>query len=212
MEAEFWEDRWKSNKIAFHEGIPNALMQKHISQFGLREQSRIFVPLCGKAHDLNWLTDQGHVVIGAELSESAVREVFDRTGIAYEVERSAGHTRYHNGRLDIFVGDFFDLTAAQIGSIDAIYDRAALVALPTGMRDTYAERLVQLTSRAPQFLITYDYDQSQTSGPPFSVPEAEVTRLYDGIYKIETLDSMAISGPLAARCSGLEIAWRLSPL
>ena len=39
----------------------------------------------------------------------------------------------------VFVGDFFDLTNSLLGAVDAIYDRAALVALPPDMRQAYTK-------------------------------------------------------------------------
>lgn len=45
----------------------------------------------------------------------------------------------------VFQGSIFDLTAEILGPVDGIYDRAALVALPVGLRDEYASHLVNLT-------------------------------------------------------------------
>ena len=47
-------------------------------------------------------------------------------------------------KIDIFVGDIFVLTHLMIGKIDAIYDRAALVALPESMRKLYSSHLIDL--------------------------------------------------------------------
>ena len=53
-----------------------------------------------------------------------------------------------------------------LGPVDAIYDRAALVALPEDMRSRYAPHLYgNHRSRKPQLLICYEYDQSLEKGP-----------------------------------------------
>lgn len=210
MDPEFWQNRWKQNKIAFHEERPNALLTRHFPRLALRAGSRVFVPLCGKTNDLAWLVEQGYRVAGIELNEAAVEEVIRMLGGGSRVETSGAHSLYRSDRAEIFVGDFFDLTAEMLGPVDAIYDRAALVALPSGMRKAYAGHLTALTGAAPQFLISYDYDQTQTDGPPFSVTGAEIDRLYRDRYAPALVASAGISGPLSERCSGSENAWILT--
>ena len=212
MEPAFWHDRWNQNKIAFHEGKPNSLLSSHFSRLSLRQGSRVFVPLCGKTNDLGWLADQGHRVVGIELNEPAVEEAFRTMRVSPHVERLGEHRLYRSDLVEIFVGDFFSLTADILGPVDAVYDRAALVALPPEMRKAYARHLTALTSAAPQFLISYDYDQTQTDGPPFSVPGEEIHRLYRDHYDQELVASAEISGPLSERCSGLENVWLLKAI
>lgn len=211
MEPAFWQSRWEENKIAFHEDRPNALFSAHLSRLALAPGSRVFVPLCGKSNDLGWLADQGHRVVGVELNDGAVAEAYRTLSIRPDVVQAGRHVHYQSPRIEVFVGDFFDLTPELVGSVDAIYDRAALVALPPDMRRSYARFITTLTGLVPQFLISFDYEQSQTEGPPFSVPEEDISALYGDRYTQERIVSVAISGPLAERCSGEEIAWLLSP-
>ena len=42
------------------------------------------------------------------------------------------------------------------------------------MRAAYAKHLMDVTGGAKQLTITFEYDQSKMSGPPFSVPAEEV--------------------------------------
>jgi thiopurine S-methyltransferase len=101
-----------------------------------------------------------------------------------------GHRAGHHDRWQLaalqrqghrtFVGDIFDLSRATLGPVDAIYDRAALVALPETMRNRYAAHLMEITDHAPQLLICFDYDQSLQPGPPFSISDEEVGRHYRG--------------------------------
>ncbi|MEM1345939.1 MAG: thiopurine S-methyltransferase [Pseudomonadota bacterium] len=211
MEASFWHERWQRKKIAFHEGVPNALLVAGFARLGLSAGARVFVPLCGKSADLGWLLARGHRVVGIELNEGAVAEAFEGLGLTPEITTLECLTHYRGGEIEIYAGDVFALNSALLGPVEAIYDRAALVALPETMRAAYARHLVEVTAKAPQFLITYDYEQSQTAGPPFSVPEATVAALYDDHYRREHLASSEIAGPLAERCSGSEIAWWLRP-
>lgn len=212
MEPAFWHDRWKQNQIAFHEQRPNALLSKHFFRLSLRAGGRVFVPLCGKTNDLAWLVDHGYRVVGIELNEAAVEEVFQTMSVSPRVQKLSEHTHYQSDLAEVFVGDFFRLSADMLGSVDAIYDRAALVALPSEMRKPYARHLTTLTRSAPQFLISYEYDQTQTNGPPFSVTGEEIGTLYRDRYHQQLVASVAISGSLSKRCSGNETAWLLNAL
>ncbi|MAK60424.1 MAG: thiopurine S-methyltransferase [Ponticaulis sp.] len=210
MEHEFWHERWGNNQIAFHEGKPNALLTRHISALNLKAGDRVFLPLCGKTTDIGWLMDQGFEVVGAELSEIAIKQLFSEMGITPEIERAGSLKIYSAPDLIIYVGDIFELTPDLLGPVTAVYDRAALVALPDEMRTKYGAHLVSLTSAARQLVITFDYDQSVIPGPPFSVPESTVRLLYDDVYDISQLESVEVEGGLKGKVEATELAWLLS--
>ncbi|KIC11291.1 hypothetical protein RA19_08080 [Leisingera sp. ANG-M1] len=212
MEQEFWQARWRENRIGFHEAAPNTLLTKHISRLGLKAGQSVFVPLCGKALDLDWLLAQGLQVTGAEFNKGAVEEVFARQGLEPEVVQQGKLLRYRAGALTLFAGDFFALSAEQVGSVDAVYDRAALVAVKPEDRTVYAGHLNRITSTAPQLLIGFDYDQSLMQGPPFSVPGGLVQTLYQGTHAITLAEERLADGRIGERCNALEQAWLLSPL
>jgi thiopurine S-methyltransferase len=210
MQADFWHERWSNNQIGFHESAVNPLLVTHFAALGVAKPARVFLPLCGKTLDIDWLLAKGYRVAGAELSALAVKALFDRLGLAPKVE-VAGEgardvTRWSAAGLDVFVGDIFALSAAKLGSVDAVYDRAALIALPPDMRKRYAAHLNVLAKGAPQLLVTLDYDQSQIAGPPFSVGEGEVRRHY-GERAIALLSSQELPGGLKGTCSATESAW-----
>jgi thiopurine S-methyltransferase len=139
-----------------------------------------------------WLGAQGHAVVGIELSREAVQ--------AFAAE--------HGGieRVDLRCGDLFALEAAQLGPIQGVFDRGALVALPPAMRQRYAAQLTALSPPGTRtLLVTMEYDQSKMKGPPHSVPEAEVHALYGAQHDIELLqrDTQIDDGPKFAQ-RGLE--------
>lgn len=170
---------------------------------------RVFLPLCGKTRDIGWLIRQGHHVLGAELSEKAVDALFHDLGIAPQVTKRGPLKHYAAENADIFVGDIFALTGETLGGVEVIYDRAALVALPENLRAEYTWLLADITQTAPQFLITFDYDQSQMDGPPFSVDLAEVLRHYETTYGVTLIKRAEVMGGLKGRCPALEEAWLL---
>lgn len=209
MDAEFWKQRWESNQIAFHEAATNPLLLAHFDTLSLAKGSRVFVPLCGKTLDIHWLLANGYRVAGAELSEIAVRQLFEELKVQPRIESAGAMAHYSAPDIDIFVGDIFQLRPTQLGSIDAVYDRAAMVALPSAVRPTYSAHLRALTAHAPQLLICYEYDQSVINGPPFSISAEEVNKHYREHYSLSLLSSVDVPGGLKGKCSATEHVWLL---
>ena len=209
MEPNYWHQRWDRGEIGFHASEVNPALVQRLDQLNLESGSRILVPLCGKTHDIGWLLAQDLDVVGVELSPIAVSELFENLGVEPEIDDSGPLRRFSAPNLEIWNGDFFDLTPEALGLVDAVYDRAALVALPESMRQRYAAHLIALTHAAPQLLLTYEYDQAQMAGPPFSVPEAEVHRLYDGAYRLTLLDRKLMPGKFKGKAEAATVVWWL---
>lgn len=207
MEPEFWHERWAENRIGFHEGETNAALAAHFDALGLARGARVFVPLCGKTRDIAWLLDQGMRVAGAELSDLAVRQLFDEMQVTLVVAAAGPLTLWRGGGAEIFCGDIFDLGAGTLGPVDAVYDRAALVALPAEMRAAYAAHLTRITAAAPQLTISFEYDQTAMDGPPFSVPEAEVRRLYGETFALTPVETHAVPGGFRGGVAAEQTIW-----
>lgn len=210
MERDFWLEKWEKNQLAFHEGAPNALLVAHFAKLAVPAGGTIFVPLCGKSHDMLWLRAQGYRVIGAELSRLAVEQFFAENGLTPTITKAGWLERFESDGVTIFLGDIFELDDETLGPVDAIYDRAALVALPPHMRLRYAAYLIALTDNAPQLLVTFDYDQTVMAGPPHSVTQAEVRKHYDAHYRLELAETRDVEGGLKGRCPATESAWLLN--
>jgi len=209
MDPNFWHQRWKLNEIPFHENKANPLLVKHFDTLSLAKGSRVFLPLCGKTLDIHWLLAQGYRVAGAELSPIAVQQLFSELGMKPTVTTLGPSQRYHAGNIDIFVGDLFEVTRETLGPVDAVYDRAALVALPEPMRRRYAAHLVDITNKAPQLLIVFEYDQTLQEGPPFSISQRELNDLYGKTYGLTFLESTDVTGGLKGKCPSKENIWVL---
>ena len=169
MEPSFWHNRWQTNQTGWHESTVNPLLITYFPSLNVPPGGRVFVPLCGKSLDLGWLQSQGYAVAGAELSELAVTQLFAELEIEACISDVGKFKLFSGEKTDIFVGDIFALSCEILGPVDAVYDRAALVALPETMRVQYTTHLKSLTALAPQLVIGYEYDQTVVPGPPFSV-------------------------------------------
>lgn len=192
MEPAFWNKRWADNQIGFHQSKVNSYLQAHWPQLGLPAGSRVLVPLCGKSLDLLWLAAQGHRVVGIELTERAVMDFFHEQGLEAEVFEHGAFTVWRSGEVELWQGDIFDLQASDVADCVALFDRAALIALPPEMRGRY-QRL--LSDSLPQpckgLLVTLDYEQSRVDGPPFAVADEEVRRGF-GAWRVEEVEQVQI--------------------
>jgi thiopurine S-methyltransferase len=210
MDASFWHEKWAKKEIGFHESKVNPFLVKHLASLDLDEGARLFLPLCGKTKDIAWLLSQGYRVAGAELSELAVSELFEEMDIVPIIERHDTVSHYRTQNLDIFVGDIFAVTALSLGKVDAIYDRAALVALPTHMRGSYTQHLRAITHNAPQLLICFEYQQDLLAGPPFAISEDEVRGHYAAYYGLKILQAKPLGGGLKGKVAAVEKVYQLT--
>ena len=209
MDPSFWHQKWEKNEIAFHESKANPLLVKHFNELSLAKGSRVFVPLCGKTFDISWLLSNGYRVAGAELSQIAIEQLFVELGLQPEISTVGEVEQWSANNLDLFVGDIFALSRKLLGPVDAIYDRAALVAFPEDLRNRYTAHLTGITHKAPQLLVCYDYDQSVMQGPPFSIRNEEVHRHYADHYEVTLMASTEVPGGLKGKCAAKENVWQL---
>lgn len=209
MHAEFWKQRWQQGHTAFHRTAVQPLLQQHWPTLALPAGSQVLVPLCGKSLDMHWLAARGHRVLGVELSEQAVAQFFDEAGLQPQRHRSASGEHYRAGAIELIVGDAFALAPELLAGCDAVYDRAALVALPDALRRRYLDQVyARLPVGCRGLLITMEYPQPQYAGPPFAVAPDEVQALFSDAFAITPLarhDILAEEPRMAA--AGLTSLW-----
>jgi len=208
MDADFWHQRWEKNEIAFHEKKPNAFLRKYFNAT-MKDSNIVFVPLCGKTRDIEWLVSEGYKVVGVELSEIAIEQLLYTMKRTPEVTDMGPLRRYSSNNLNIFSGDIFNLSAEILGKVDCVYDRAALVAMPEKMRRAYTEHLVDITHGSDQFLVCFEYDQQKMKGPPFSISQEHLREYYSNNYEISLLEQTIVEGKLKRKVDAVEHAWWL---
>lgn len=177
MHPDFWLARWQEGRIGFHEGAVNRhLLQWWDATVGdAAAAPEVLVPLCGKSHDLHWLAARGHRVTGVELSPLACEAAFSEHGVVPTVGQDGAFAARTAGNLTVLQGDVFDLR----GTFDAVWDRAALIALPPETRPRYVAHLRSLLRPGGSvLLVTLDYPQAERAGPPFAVLSDEVRALW----------------------------------
>ncbi|HSO80539.1 MAG TPA: thiopurine S-methyltransferase [Chromatiaceae bacterium] len=195
MDHDFWHQRWLKGETGWHQDDINPHLQAYWPPPGVEAGARVLVPLCGKSRDLLWLAGEGYRVLGIEISALGVEAFFSENGLTPAISPEPPFTRYRVDELEILRGDFFDLRPEQVADVTALFDRAALIALPPALRTRYARHLQVLLPKAVSgLLISLDYDQAERAGPPFAVTESEVRALFAerfGLTELAVLDLFA---------------------
>ena len=142
--------------------------------------------MCGKSVDLAFLAERGHTALGVELVEQAIVEFFEELGTVPEIE--AGERPRHRAQgVEIVHADFFEVTREDVGQVDCVFDRAALIALPEELRGQYVDHSLHLAAPdARILLVTLSHEGGD--GPPFSVGEREVHDRFGPHCTIERLE------------------------
>jgi thiopurine S-methyltransferase len=190
--------QWNENRIGWHEkGVHESLLKygsKVIPNFDKEETCanpiRVFFPLCGKSVDMAFLSKREGVaeVVGVDGVRKALEE-FGTENPDLKIKpvssQNGKHERLEGTKITLLKGDFFDLDEETTnGRFEAIIDRASLVAIQPTLREDYVEVMSKLIQPGGKILLVVIERKSGTEadkdGPPFSVPEAEVRRLYEG--------------------------------
>lgn len=183
-----WQQCWSDQCIDFHQVLVNQLLTRFWPSLNLATGSRVFVPLCGKSLDLIWLASQGHEVVGVELSPIAAQAFFEENQLQPTQRQQGKFTLWEHGKISILCGDYFSLSPNDLGAIDAVYDRAALTALPEEIRSHYLAHLKQVLPKACRIflLTTEDAEEGETQEQTDAIAE-EITTLYAAEYEIELI-------------------------
>jgi thiopurine S-methyltransferase len=192
MDRKYWLERWIHNQIGFHQPEQNPWLVKHWPALELGPGSTAFVPMCGKSLDLRWIADQGCRVVGVDFARIAIEAFFEEAAESFAVVPGPNLPCYRGERVEIYCGDFFELTAQEVAETSGVFDRAALVALPPPMRRRYADHLLRIIPEGTRLLlVTCEYDQRLVAGPPFPVFSDEVEELYGERCRISVLEGGA---------------------
>ena len=193
MHHDFWHERWLTGQTGFHQSAVHPLLERWWPSLDVPAGARVYVPLCGKSLDMAWLADRGYRVVGSELSPIAIRKFFAAAGLAEHHATAGDFIRHTAGAFEILEGDALALTPQVTGPLGAFYDRAALVALPSGMREQYFATLAALLPQgAGGLLASFEYPQEMKGGPPFSVETAEIARLCNGLFSLRELERVDV--------------------
>ena len=181
-----WLEMWRNDQTDdFHQTAVNPLLKQFWHHQKPDKNCRVLVPLCGKSLDMLWLAEQGHSVIGVELSPVAAKAFFKENNLKVKKSRHGNFTCWRSGNIVIWCGDFFSLQTQQLGHIDIVFDRASLTALHENVREQYVAQLrAIIDSEASVFLLTVE-DIAKATRQHKSHIDDEIVSLYGRYFEIE---------------------------
>ena len=202
MDQQFWLERWDKGQIGFHREEVSPELIRNLPRFMNDPKRTVLVPLCGKSKDLLFLRDMGFTVIGIELSHVAVQSFWNENGIDANSHPQGPLTIWKANGITLLQGNFFEIGPHLIDAPTLVYDRAALIAMPPGMRDRYSRHLIHLAGNASLLMITLEYSLEEMQGPPFAVSKEEIQMRFGQTHTIEILetsDVLSENASLSAR-------------
>ncbi|XP_077544674.1 thiopurine S-methyltransferase-like [Haemaphysalis longicornis] len=196
---EFWRELWTTEgaDIWQEEGVSKSLLKHKDIILAGKKEARVFLPLCGKAHELKWFLDLGHSVVGVEWVEECVRDYFVENDLQMEEDicpvTKCKIIQTPDHRLRIFICNIFDFRRECTGLFDIVWDRSGFTAMKEDDRAKYASVLKSLL--APGFsygMWTVVYDAPWYKGPPRSADEATLREYFGDVARVAKIDSYVI--------------------
>jgi thiopurine S-methyltransferase len=189
----YWQQRWRQGRTGWHRDDVMPLLLKHWASLDVAAGARVLVPLCGKSLDMPWLAAQGLRVLGVEVASQALDQFFAENHLEprLHAQRDGDHytVEVSGGSIEIILGDVFGVATETCLACDAVYDRAALIAFSPSARERYAREVYgPLPPGCRGLLITLEYPPGEMEGPPYSVDEPEVRRLFAPAWDVDLLE------------------------
>ncbi|CAK8674631.1 unnamed protein product [Clavelina lepadiformis] len=192
----YWRNLWKNDQAWFHMSDAHPDMLKFQDQF-LRDNCRVYVPLCGKSVDLKYLADKGHEVVGCEFCETAILQFFEEQSIKYERYQhpTAPYEIFKatDKNITIYKGDFFALGSSIMGKVDAIWDRGSFVAIDPSRRREYADVIYDVINADGKYLLYSVEYEGNISSTPYNVQEQEIDDIFGQKFAAFTLDTHEVT-------------------
>lgn len=204
---ERWENRWSMGRTQWHKTEVHASLQKYCDEYLIDGiiggGGRILVPLCGKTVDMTYLARKRVIseVVGIDGVPKAIEEFIheqSNEGFDFKVAETVnGYTKHKGESITLITGDFFDVTLDVINGdsnntllFDGVWDRGSLVAIDPILREQYVDKIGELISKpnGKYLLATFLRPNSDTTtGPPFSIDETEIRRLFGTKSWVDTI-------------------------
>jgi thiopurine S-methyltransferase len=195
-----WEEGWASGRYSvlgqcFHKPAVHPLLDRFFTLLELRpgEGNQVLVPLCGKSVDMIYIADQRVNALGLEAISRPIDEFADlvQNEKLPADERVLHSAAQHHWQRDsqsfvgIVEGDALCFKSDQDkGPMDAVWDRAALVALRPEDREAYVAMLNRAVKPGGKILlcvvehdITVSDEDTSPYGPPYSISADTVRNL-----------------------------------
>ncbi|CAH8840361.1 unnamed protein product [Trichobilharzia szidati] len=205
-----WVERWEKNETGWHLNFVHRSLTTFWDQLCPDDNpnNRLFIPLCGKTEDMEWLyQNKSCKIIGCDLAELPLRQFVNEHKSLDMKERLV---KFKNGeevlmfhtsdnRLCLYCCNLFSMESAPEEPFNLIWDRGSFVALPPNLRADYVALLTKLSTANVRWLQeSLNYPPGAHNTAPCSSTDEEMKSLYDSY----TLISLLVESNHAATNGG----------
>ncbi|XP_049526010.1 probable thiopurine S-methyltransferase isoform X1 [Dermacentor silvarum] len=216
---DFWTVWWKEGSHTWQlPAVCRYLTENKDVILAGKANAQVFIPLCGKAHELKWFRDMGHRVVGVEFVEDITREYFRENDL--EMEESVCPVinckilQTPDKTIRIFICDIFDFKRECAGYMDIVWDRSGFTCVLQEDRPRYAALIKSLLADDFSYgLWAVTYDAPWYNRSPRSLDEATIRKLYGDTANITLLGSRTNAIPrfLDGRAAATTYLWHMTP-
>nr|XP_037275414.1 probable thiopurine S-methyltransferase [Rhipicephalus microplus] len=216
---DFWTAWWKEGSPTWQRpGVCRRLAANKDVILAGKTNAQVFIPLCGKAHELKWFRDMGHRVVGVEFVEECVHEYFHENDL--QVVESVCPVikckilQTPDKTIRIFICNIFDFKSECAGPMEIIWDRSGFTCVLQEDRPRYVTLMKSLLAKDFSYgLWGVHYNAPWYTRSPRSVDAATIKKLYEDVAKITLLDSKTNESPrfLDGRASATTFLWHMTP-
>lgn len=200
-----WNSLWKTSTKFATGAASHGLREYYQELFPSQAQAKCLVPLCGVSLDLLRLAEAGHVVVGVEISEVAVKKLLNDYSLRYSCGASEARefVSYSvegefRGQLSFLQGDIFDYLdmhlRKNVDSFDAVLDSRSLPAVVPSRRAEYVRLMENVVKESGRILLEVVEHELEMSKPPYSLSHDQVLALYANSFDVSLLNSYSRCG------------------
>jgi len=164
-----WEARYQAADMPWEKGTaaPPLLELLAKSNPGIWGNEAVLVPGCGLGHDVRALASGGRLVLGLDLSPTAIALAQAQPAVGREIYQ---------------LGNFLDAAWHSDMKVSSIWEHTCFCAIDPGQRPAYAAAAARILPQGAIlagvfFLNPFDPGEDR-SGPPFGATLAEIVNLF----------------------------------
>ena len=159
----------------------------------------VVVPNCGRSVDMIYLAQHAARVTGTGCTPMQIEQFQEENCLYMEFDGAA----WRFDSLSLSPVPLCNLPDAQLGTVDIVYDRSAMISTAPDMRGDYLSRIDRLTRPGGRiYLMTVEFSTQRSEGP-YSISAAEVETLFGDRYTVKHLEEAHCPAHLLARAHNL---------
>jgi methyl halide transferase len=169
--SEFWTDLYARGGDGWDLRQPSPPLVEFMDRTPLAP-GRVAVPGCGRGHDVRFLVRRGFAAIGFDFSSAAIAEA-----------RALAKT--DNVAAEFVERDLFTLGGDYGHAFDGVWEYTCFCAIDPRRRAEYVRAMRAIVKPGGWLLACFFPLRRRAAGPPFTVSEREVRRLFAPAFRIE---------------------------